>query len=242
MPGLWKAWKANSRLPPLSTSPLEISPTEGEIPTFPQLRPRWRWESGKPRAGFPLSHRLGFTLSKIKTTAGGLRPRPRGGATAPLQWSPFPPPRWSPFIPPLTTPRICNIAQVLAHRFSPVGRQVVRGRKARLMETDPEYVDVIVRRWQEFTGDQAILDPEPLRNGTIRSGCPTLFVSGFRVPAFPEQGFTRRYARTLRARVRDPSALVFWRQAHRTGYRTPFTSSSALSFRPSHFVPLTKGN
>src|ERR1044071_7752548 len=29
--GLWKAWKAKSRLPPLSTSPLEISPTEGEI-------------------------------------------------------------------------------------------------------------------------------------------------------------------------------------------------------------------
>jgi hypothetical protein len=29
MPGLWKAWKAKSRLPTLSTSPLEISPTAG---------------------------------------------------------------------------------------------------------------------------------------------------------------------------------------------------------------------
>ena len=38
MAGLWKAWKAKSRLPPLSTSPLEISPRAGEIPTFPQLR------------------------------------------------------------------------------------------------------------------------------------------------------------------------------------------------------------
>ena len=38
MTGLWKAWKAKSRLPTLSTSPLEISPTAGEIPTFPQLR------------------------------------------------------------------------------------------------------------------------------------------------------------------------------------------------------------
>src|ERR1035441_2111375 len=38
MPGLWKAWKAKSRLPPLSTSPLEISPKGGAVPTFPQLR------------------------------------------------------------------------------------------------------------------------------------------------------------------------------------------------------------
>jgi len=38
MPGLWKAWKAKGRLPTLSTSPLEISPKAGEIPTFPQLR------------------------------------------------------------------------------------------------------------------------------------------------------------------------------------------------------------
>lgn len=30
------------------------------------------------------------------------------------------------------------------------------GRKARLMELDPKYVDVIVKRWQEFTGRQAI--------------------------------------------------------------------------------------
>ena len=29
------------------------------------------------------------------------------------------------------------------------------GRQARLMELDPKYVDVIVRRWQEFTGKQA---------------------------------------------------------------------------------------
>jgi DNA modification methylase len=33
-----------------------------------------------------------------------------------------------------------------------------RGRKARLMELDPRYADVIVRRWQEYTGEQAILD------------------------------------------------------------------------------------
>ena len=29
------------------------------------------------------------------------------------------------------------------------------GRKARLIELDPKYVDVIVRRWQEFSGGKA---------------------------------------------------------------------------------------
>ena len=33
-----------------------------------------------------------------------------------------------------------------------------RGRKGRLMEIDPKYADVIVRRWQEFTGKQAVLE------------------------------------------------------------------------------------
>lgn len=30
------------------------------------------------------------------------------------------------------------------------------GRIARLMELEPKYVDVIVRRWQDFTGKQAV--------------------------------------------------------------------------------------
>ena len=32
------------------------------------------------------------------------------------------------------------------------------GRRSRLMEIDPRYVDVIVRRWQGFTGQSAVLD------------------------------------------------------------------------------------
>ena len=78
MPGLWKAWKATNRLPPLSTSPLGISPRTGEIPTFPQRRRRGRWKSGKPKAGFPLSHRPEYFSSQRKKTkpAGGLRPPP----------------------------------------------------------------------------------------------------------------------------------------------------------------------
>ncbi len=30
------------------------------------------------------------------------------------------------------------------------------GRRARLIELDPKYVDVIVRRWEEFTGGKAV--------------------------------------------------------------------------------------
>ena len=33
-----------------------------------------------------------------------------------------------------------------------------RGRKARLMELDPKYADVIVQRWQEYTGKKATLE------------------------------------------------------------------------------------
>jgi DNA modification methylase len=34
------------------------------------------------------------------------------------------------------------------------------GRYARLMELDPKYCDVIVRRWQAFTGKEAVLDSD----------------------------------------------------------------------------------
>jgi DNA modification methylase len=33
-----------------------------------------------------------------------------------------------------------------------------RGRKARLMEIDPKYADVIVRRYQEYSGKPAVLE------------------------------------------------------------------------------------
>ncbi len=36
------------------------------------------------------------------------------------------------------------------------------GRQARLTELDPKYVDVIVRRWEEYTGKEATLEESNL--------------------------------------------------------------------------------
>ena len=34
------------------------------------------------------------------------------------------------------------------------------GQAARLMELDPRYIDVIVIRWQDYSGNEAVLDGE----------------------------------------------------------------------------------
>ena len=36
------------------------------------------------------------------------------------------------------------------------------GRAARLIELDPKYVDVIVRRWQDYSGEQAIRESDKM--------------------------------------------------------------------------------
>jgi hypothetical protein len=76
MAELCKAWKAKSRLPTLSTSPLGISPTAGEIPTFPQPRRRRRMEKWKTNSRFSTfpPPRFLLSLKKKNTGAGGLRP------------------------------------------------------------------------------------------------------------------------------------------------------------------------
>ena len=40
------------------------------------------------------------------------------------------------------------------------------GRKAYVMELDPAYVDVIIKRWEDFTGEKAIL-LEDVENGAV---------------------------------------------------------------------------
>lgn len=37
------------------------------------------------------------------------------------------------------------------------------GRQARLIELDPKYVDVIVRRWQDYAGGQAVREADGVR-------------------------------------------------------------------------------
>src|SRR5215831_3260623 len=83
MPGLWKPWKAKNRLPTLSTSPLEISPKAGEIPTFPQLRRRRRMEKWKTKSRFPtfppprlLSQKEQDRRRRASPSAQGAVPRP----------------------------------------------------------------------------------------------------------------------------------------------------------------------
>jgi DNA modification methylase len=41
------------------------------------------------------------------------------------------------------------------------------GRQARLVELDPKYCDVIVMRWQEFSGGAAVLDDDGRSFGAL---------------------------------------------------------------------------
>ena len=61
--------------------------------------------------------------------------------------------------------QLCNntrAGDVVLDSFGGSGTTLIaaekHGRRARLMELDPHYVDVIVRRWQAFTGRQAVLE------------------------------------------------------------------------------------
>lgn len=80
MPGLWKAWKAKSRLPTLSTSPWKSRQRPARFPHFHSSGGEGGWKSGKPKAGFPLSHRPEFLFQKEENQKmRGLRP-PRAAA------------------------------------------------------------------------------------------------------------------------------------------------------------------
>jgi DNA modification methylase len=48
------------------------------------------------------------------------------------------------------------------------------GRVARLIELDPKYVDVIVRRWQDWTGKQATRESDGLTFDQAASSSSTI--------------------------------------------------------------------
>jgi DNA modification methylase len=55
-----------------------------------------------------------------------------------------------------------KIGQIILDLFGGSGSTLIAcektGRKARLMELDPKYCDVIVKRWEDFTGKKAVLE------------------------------------------------------------------------------------
>ena len=62
---------------------------------------------------------------------------------------------------------ICNPSrpgEVVLDAFGGSGTTLIAtekaGRAARLIELDPKYVDVIVRRWQDWTGELAYREPD----------------------------------------------------------------------------------
>jgi DNA modification methylase len=65
-------------------------------------------------------------------------------------------------------------ADIVADLFGGSGSTLIacqrRARKARLMEIDPRYCDVIVRRWQEYTGAEAVLESSGQSFAQIASG------------------------------------------------------------------------
>ncbi len=47
------------------------------------------------------------------------------------------------------------------------------GRQARLTELDPKYVDVIIRRWEEYAGQEAYLEESQLTFAQVSKGART---------------------------------------------------------------------
>ena len=86
MPGLWKAWKAKTRLPPLSTAPWKSRQDrrDSHISTAPTEAGDGKVENQKQVSHFPTATNPFFQKPKTGP-AGGLRPPPGGGRFAPPQ-------------------------------------------------------------------------------------------------------------------------------------------------------------
>ncbi|MGA8156786.1 MAG: DNA methyltransferase [Rhodoplanes sp.] len=63
------------------------------------------------------------------------------------------------------------------------------GRRAHCIEIEPAYADVAIRRWQRFTGRDAILEITDRRSTSLRLNAPALWRAQ---PAPAKQGDARR--------------------------------------------------
>jgi hypothetical protein len=80
MPGLWKAWKAKNRLPPLSTAPWKSRQEQARFPHFHSSggkQPDGKVENQKQVSHFPTATNP-FLPGPKPRAAGGLRPPPGG--------------------------------------------------------------------------------------------------------------------------------------------------------------------
>ncbi|MES1988912.1 MAG: DNA methyltransferase, partial [Pseudomonadota bacterium] len=56
------------------------------------------------------------------------------------------------------------------------------GRTAYLMELDPRYCDVMINRWQDFTGQKAVLEFTPLPAARLKSSRKSALADEFHLP------------------------------------------------------------
>jgi hypothetical protein len=85
MPGLWKAWKAKSRLPPLSTAPWKSRQEQARFPHFHSSGGKQadgKVENQKQVSHFPTATNPFLPEPKTRA-AGGLRPPPSDRRFAP---------------------------------------------------------------------------------------------------------------------------------------------------------------
>ena len=83
MPGLWKAWKAKSRLPPLSTAPWKSRQERARFPHFHSSGDEggWKVENQKQVSHFPTATNPFSPGRKNRAAQAGFALRPAAGAS-----------------------------------------------------------------------------------------------------------------------------------------------------------------
>jgi DNA methylase len=107
------------------------------------------------------------------------------------------------------------------------------GRRARLMEIDPPYCDVIVRRWEEYTGKPAVLDSY----GRTFEQVAAERAKEKKAPSIDQAARAERRL-SLRRYWRSPSCSTFWRWPRRSSVQPLAVAHSISWFRVTIATPL----